>query len=354
VRAVEGRAAQRISFPKLTGYRLEIPDEGLFLPDELEPFVIGPNTVPTWTEAAPIVGAAELIEDDARTQRAQAIAFRLARRLVAQQFALGDEVGGDGVRSEPRPWLFPSLVRLCREWIDRAVVVESGFHLGYLWKYALWEAQAADAVHAVITSVGGDRRARLRPMLRRFDPVGSTADVSFPTRKVALLTEPERCEVSHVVLDGPQGNTWEQLTMAFCEHDSRVAAYVKNDHLGFTIPYVHEGRSHDYLPDFLLRVKRAEYEVIDRTFIVEVSGGQKSAHSPGSVQIKAATTRDSWCPAGTTTAGSAAGDSSKVTNPTLVKDTLAAAITSLYADGPILGPADLLDYDEVTRYAAAR
>ena len=33
-----------------------------------------------------------------------------------------------------------------------------------------------------------------------------------------------------------------------------VAAYVKNDHLGFTIPYVHEGRSHEYVPDFLVRL----------------------------------------------------------------------------------------------------
>jgi type III restriction enzyme len=44
----------------------------------------------------------------------------------------------------------------------------------------------------------------------------------------------------------------------------------------------------------------------------------------------------------------------EVTNPTLVKDILDAAIASLYADGPILGPHDVLDYDEVTRYASAR
>jgi len=352
VRAVEGRAAQRITFPKLTGYRLEIPDEQLYLPDQLEPFVIGPNKVPTWTESAPIVGAVELIEDDARAQRAQAVAFRLARRLVAQQFALGDEMNEGGIRSEPRPWLFPSLVRLCRDWIGKAVVVEAGFHLGYLSKYALWEAQAADAVYAAVMSVGGERRARLRPMLRRFDPVGSTGDVSFPTRKVALLTDPERCEVSHVVLDGPQGNTWEQLTMAFCEHDPRVAAYVKNDHLGFTIPYIHEGRSHDYVPDFLLRLKQAEGEDFDRVLIVEVSGGQKSAHSPGSVQTKAATARNSWCPAVNNHGGFGRWGYIEITDPTLIKDDLDAAIESLYADMPIIGPADLLDYDEVTHYAS--
>ncbi len=354
VRTVEGRSAARIAFPKLTGYRLEIPDEQLWLPDELEPFVIGPNTVPTWTEAAPIVGTTELIADEPARLRAQAVAFQLAKRLVAAQFAVGDEIADGGVKAEPRPWLYPALVRLCRNWIERAVIVEPGFHLGYLAKYELWLRQSADAVYAAVTSIAGDRRARLRPMLHRFDPVGSTADVSFPTRKIALLTEAERCEISHVVLDGPQGNTWEQLAMAFCEHDPRVAAYVKNDHLGFVIPYVHAGRSHDYLPDFLLRLRRADGEDFDRTLIVEVSGGQKSAHSPGPVAIKAATARDAWCPAVNNHGGFGRWGYVEITNPALIKDDLNAAMNSLYADGPILGPADALDFDEVTLHATAR
>ncbi len=48
--------------------------------------------------------------------------------------------------------------------------------------------------------------------------------------------------------------------MEFCEHSPHVAAYAKNDHLGFTIPYIHEGRSHDYVPDFLLRLRRRDDE----------------------------------------------------------------------------------------------
>jgi type III restriction enzyme len=191
-------------------------------------------------------------------------------------------------------------------------------------------------------------------MLRRFDPVGSTAGVSFPTRKVALVTDPERCEVSHVVLDGPGGNTWEQLTMAFCEHDRRVAAYVKNDHLGFTIPYVHEGRSHDYVPDFLLRLNRPAGEDFDRVLIVEVSGGQKSVHSPGSVQMKAATARDSWCPAVNNHGGFGRWGYLEIKDPIRIKDNLDAAIESLYGDGPIIGAPDLLDYHEGTHHAAAR
>ena len=57
-----------------------------------------------------------------------------------------------------------------------------------------------------------------------------------------------------------------------------VAAYVKNDHLGFEIPYTYEGRGARYWPDFLVRLDGSD---VVRTLIVEVSGGAKVHHSPG-------------------------------------------------------------------------
>ena len=343
VRTVPGREALRITFPKLDGYRLEVPDAQLYLPDELAPFHIGPGTVPTWTESAPVIGAAELVKDEVSTIRPRAVAYRLAKRLVEHHFALGDDIDEFGVKSEPKPWLFPRLVELCTEWIDRAVTVDEGWHLGHLAKYAQWQARACDVIHAAVTSYGNDRRPVMRPILRRHDPVGSTAGVLFMTRKTALPAAEDRSEISHVVLDGTGGNTWEQLMMERCENDRRVAAYAKNDHLGFTIPYVHEGRSHDYHPDFLLRLRRAEGEEFDRVLIVEVSGGQKSRHSPGSVKVKATTARDSWCTAVNNHGGFGRWGYVEITDPKLIKPDLDAAIAALYADAPIIGDPDLLD-----------
>jgi type III restriction enzyme len=97
-----------------------------------------------------------------------------------------------------------------------------------------------------------------------------------------------------VALDGPRGNTWEEAVAQHLEALPQVAAYVKNDHLGFTIPYVYQGRSRQYRPDFLARLKPAEGENETRTLIIEVSGGRKP---PGQTGEKAATTRDLWVPA---------------------------------------------------------
>jgi len=328
VRTMEGRESARITFPRLTGYRLEAPERGqLYLPDELPPFVIGHDVVPLETEAAPVVGESELISDRLAVSRPQTVAYHLASRLVRTHYRTDE--------GDDRPWLFPELVRLCREWIDRAVRIEDGYSLAHLVAYPLWQARAADEVDTLIHRQG-DAQPLLQPILHAFAPEGSTAGISFVTRKVALPTDGSRCEVSHVVLDGPGGNTWEQLLMEFAEHHRAVAAYVKNDHLDFTIPYVHEGRAHDYVPDFLLRLARRDDDVV-RTLVVEISGGQKRIVAPGLVDRKAAVARDQWCVAVNNHGGFGRWGYLEITDMTTAKADLDAAIAGLYADGPIVG-----------------
>ena len=202
------------------------------------------------------------------------------------------------------------------------------------------QAEATEALLNAIAVQEDNRRARLRPMLRRFDPEGSTENVDFLTRKVVISTE--KSEVSHVVLDGVGGNTWEQILALECEINPKVAAYIKNDHLGFTIPYVHKGRSHSYVPDFLSRLVRAAGEKFDRTLIVEVSGGQKS---PGPTREKARTAHDSWCPAVNNHGGFGRWGYTEITDPTTARTALNESIELLYKDAPIIGDRDLLDYE---------
>ena len=69
---------------------------------------------------------------------------------------------------------------------------------------------------------------------------------------------------------------------------------MKNDRLGFTVPYAMQGRSHEYMPDFLVRLKPREDDEETRTLIVEVSGSHKP---PGPTKEKADTVRNLWVPA---------------------------------------------------------
>ena len=71
-----------------------------------------------------------------------------------------------------------------------------------------------------------------------------------------------------------------------------VAAYVKNDHLGFSIPYTIDAEQHGYLPDFLVRLDDGRGSGDPLHLIVEVSGAQRRDK-----EAKVATARVLWVPA---------------------------------------------------------
>ena len=71
---------------------------------------------------------------------------------------------------------------------------------------------------------------------------------------------PAKCSiVSVVVLD----SGWEGSEAFHLDHDPRVAAWVKNDHLGFEIFYTHEGVVRRYRPDYLARMTDGVFLIIE-------------------------------------------------------------------------------------------
>jgi type III restriction enzyme len=333
VYAMPERAELRIAFPKLNGYRIEIPDER-FHPEfgDESRLHLDPTTVATITRTSGIAGQGETQElDRIRHARPQEIAYQVARTLVQGKLAAYDHV--------PRPWLFPNLVEIAREWLDTCVTVDTDTTIGML---LLSEGThlAAERVFEALIKYEGHRERRLLPILRPFDSEGLTDDVQFFTRKAVI--DATKSHVNRVVLDGPGGNTWEEILALLLEQQSDVAAYVKNDHLDFAIPYVHEGRSYDYVPDFLVRLQQRGDDIV-RTLIVEVSGGKKSAHSPGSVKAKADTARYQWCAAVNNHGGFGRWGFVEVKDPVTAQDYLGGWIDNLYEDGTVTGLVDRED-----------
>lgn len=285
VKALEDRADLRIEFPVVTGYRMEWPESPIeFDLENAETFTLNGETVPSRVEIEGIVGEAETVAA-IRDARPQSIAFQISKRIMDHQ------VNVDG---NWRPWIFPQLVGAVKKWIEHRVHIEPGFSLGHL-RIAELQQKAAEHVWNAIHQLVGDESGKplVRPILNLGFPVGSTDDVYFDTRKVVFETT--RSHVSHVTLDGKDGNDWERRIAKVCEGlaaDGTITSYVKNDHLGLTIPYLHKGKRHEYWPDFVLKLSPVEPAETPRYLIVEVSGSQKS---PGPTKEKARTARDSWC-----------------------------------------------------------
>ena len=250
VHADPDRSAAQITFPRLTGYRIELPDEELWAEfTEHSRLVLTTADLPTETVVSGLIGSAGTHTlDDLRQVREQEIAFQLAGRVMERFLTDGQD---------PKPWYFPQMLRITKDWLAQCVTCEGDTFPGLLLIAENADQAARLIFHESVSSQPGNRIAVLRPMLRAQDPAGTTADVDFFTTKEVYLTSQERCHVNFVVLDGPHGNTWEEGVAQLLEIMPQVAAYVKNDHLGFTIPYVFQGRSRQYLPDFLVRLGRS-------------------------------------------------------------------------------------------------
>lgn len=58
-------------------------------------------------------------------------------------------------------------------------------------------------------------------------------------------------------------STWEASEAFELEHKDNVAAWVKNDHLGFEILYIYKGVVRKYRPDFLIRLTNGKMLVLE-------------------------------------------------------------------------------------------
>ena len=285
VHAEPERAVARIVFPCLAGYRIELPDEPLFAEfTERSALTLTTEDLPTHVVVSGLIGAiGDHTLGDLKRKRNQEIAYALGQRIMEQL-----DHGQD-----PRPWYFPQVLAITKEWLASCVRYEGGAFPGMLLIAQYADQAARRILHDSITIQKGNRTPLIRPMFRQGERTGTTDDVDFFTTKQVYPTSSERCHVNLVVLDGAGGNTWEKEVAEILEALPQVAAYVKNDHLGFVIPYTIQGRSHEYYPDFLVRLKERDDDQV-RTLIVEVSGGLKKA---APTKEKADTARNLWVPA---------------------------------------------------------
>ena len=281
VRALESRIACEITFPRVAGYRYELPPERLtakFTPDSEMP--LSTLDIPTRVESAPILG--ETVEHtlyDLRIRRVQEVEFELAKHLLERYFQ--DDGGAI------RPWLFPDLLNIVRTWRQKQLIIKDNAFVQMLLIGQLKDRAAEKIYQAIAQSESGT--PRLLPRLQPYDPIGSTRHVDFNTTRPVWRTDQTKCHVSHVVADT---GSWEQKMAQALEEMPEVLRYVKNHNLGFTIPYTFEGREKRYTPDFIVHVDDGHGEDDPLQLIIEVSGQARADKA-----AKVAAARNLWVPA---------------------------------------------------------
>jgi len=294
VRALEERIACEITFPRLMGYRYDLPVQKLtarFTDDSR--LVLSTEQVPTWTENAPIVGESTIHTlDDLKKRRLQEVAFLLAKLTLEKYFR------SDGTHkakretehkfdSEVQAWLFPQVLAITRQWLSECVVCKDNTFPQMLLLIERAH-DASDRIYQAIVHASEGEKA-LKPILFPYDTVGSTRYVDFDTTRPTYRTRQDRCHVSHVVADT---GSWEQKMAQTLEEMGEVICYVKNQNLGFKIPYTLNGEQGNYEPDFIAHVDDSHGRDDLLNLIIEVTGERKKDK-----EAKVATARLLWVPA---------------------------------------------------------
>jgi type III restriction enzyme len=324
VRALEERIKLEITFPRVTGYRYELATQKLnykFTPDSY--IALSTRDIPTITTNRPIVGQTEIITlNDLKQRRDQEVVFLLAKLVLEKYFRADGQKLPEAQISEHKfeagvqMWLFPQVMRITKEWLSKCVTCKDNTfpQLLLLLEFA---HDAADKIyHSILAGDPGEKT--LKPILRPYDTVGSTRYVDFDTTKPVFKTNPEKCHVSYVANDT---KSWEQKMAEVLEELDQVKSYVKNQGLGFFIPYTINGEEKNYIPDFIARIDDGKEDLLN--LIVEVSGENRKDKA-----AKTATARNLWVPAINNDGNFGRWQFIEITDPWDAKNVINAALRS--------------------------
>ena len=269
-----------IRFPRVRGYRVELPEERLSAKfDEDSTLELTPERVgPSITRNEGIVGeGVDLGLEHLEALRPSTLVFHLTKRLLDKWREPGEA---------PRLHLFGQLKRVTRQWLDGHLVCKGGTYPAQL----MYQSLADVACERIIRGIVRQHREE-RPVLAVLDPynpAGSTAHVHFATaKKTRWRTNPLRCHVNWAICD----SDWEAEFCRIAEAHPRVRAYVKNQGLGLEVPYRSGAESRTYLPDFIVLVDDGHGDDNLLHLIVEIKGYRRE-----DAKEKKSTMDDYWVP----------------------------------------------------------
>ncbi len=276
------RDALEVRFPRVAGYRTELPDERLtakFTSDstlELTPDLVGA----TETRNAGIIGEqVDLNLVHTGQVRTSQVLYELTTHLLMTKWR--------DANGEPQLYLFGQLKRIAREWIDKHLVCKGGTFPAQLKYKTLAERASQRITNAITRALAGTNP--MVAVLDPYNPTGSSAYVNFTTsREPRWQSAPNRCHVNWVICDN---SDWEAEFCRVAEGHPRVKAYVKNQGLGFEVPYLYGAEPRRYLPDFIVHVDDGHGPDDLLRLVVEIKGYRRE-----DAKIKKETMETRWVP----------------------------------------------------------
>ena len=270
VHTLDERKECKITFPCLSGYRHPFHEDKLKV-DFGEDSHYEVQRVADFTTTSSILGDEHIDPLELQSKRIQEVDYEIAREILKTYF-------------REYIYLFPQLREIVRRWREQCVTYNDGTY-PQLLLLGEYKQAAAEKIHNAIQKSTAEE-SEIQPILHRYRPSGSTEHVAFDTALPVYRTV-KKCHISHVAIH----SQWEEKIARTLEGMNNVSSYVKNYHLGFTIPYLFDSKPKQYTPDFIVNIENRRNKPLN--LIVEVSG--KPDDSKKSEKVD--TAKKLWCPA---------------------------------------------------------
>lgn len=278
VHALPDREQYEITYPRLEGYRYELNETKLAAHFTEESKTIIENE-PTEVTLGGVIGE-ETLEtlEKIKERREGEVIMRLSKALLKRYYT--DAEGTE------KYWLFPQLQKIVEEYVKKYIVLKDRMVIGYLTIGEYFSGALTKIQQAIVSeNLKYQNDKQLLPIFAPYDTVGSTLYVDFLTTKPVVDTV--KSQINYVVADTEE---WEQGVAKKLEQMPEVLAYVKNQNMGFTIPYEHQGVSHHYVPDFIAVLEMPDKSKLN--LLIEVTGKKDDKK-----KMKVKTAQDLWVPA---------------------------------------------------------
>lgn len=216
-------------------------------------------------ETAKVAELAPMVEGKPDVTRITTIELeRLAKEFRTQRIIF--EAARDVFHLMKAEWkgnkevLLSQLVRLVEMFIksDKIIIHPLLFNQDDLRRRLIITLNMTKVIQHIWGAIRFENTEKLEPVFDRDKPIRTTDDMrTWYTGKPCHPTQ--KSHINYCVYD----STWEASDAYALDRNPQVAAWVKNDHLGFEIFYVYRGVVRKYRPDFLVRLVNGDMLILE-------------------------------------------------------------------------------------------
>ena len=249
--------------------------------NKLKPLTISAYDTPRYAELAPVLDGkpdlSKISEIDLENLERE---VRLQRSIFETSLAAFDQMK-DSWKGN-RDFLFAQLVALVERFIgsDKLEFSPPLCALDDIKRRILIRLNMNKIINHFLREIKEENAESLELVFDSDAPIKSTGDM--PIWWTGKQPQPARkSHINFCVCD----STWEATAALALDRNAQVAAWVKNDHLGFEIRYIYNGGEYKYRPDFIIKQQSGDH------LILEIKGQESEKDKAKRLSVK------EWCEA---------------------------------------------------------